>query len=63
VILRPVNRGIPLFAAFSKLTYVLFWFILLLDLFGALRLLGGAGFSTHQINGIKRCRTLFLYSA
>jgi len=43
VILRPVNRGIALFAAFSKLTYVLFWFILLLDLFGALRLLRGAG--------------------
>jgi hypothetical protein len=31
------------FAAFSKLTSVLFWFILLLDLFGAQRLLGGAG--------------------
>ena len=43
VILRPVNRGMALFAAFSKLTYALFWFILVLDLFGALRLLGGGG--------------------
>ena len=43
VILRPVNRGIALFAAFSKLTYVFLWFVLLLDLFGALRLLGGPG--------------------
>jgi hypothetical protein len=43
VILRPVNRGMALFAAFSKLTYAVFWFIVLLDLFGALRLLGGAG--------------------
>jgi hypothetical protein len=43
VILRPVNRGIALFAAFSKLTYVFFWFIFLLNLFGTLRLLGGAG--------------------
>jgi hypothetical protein len=32
-----------LFAAFSKLTYALFWFIFVLDLFGALRLLGGGG--------------------
>jgi hypothetical protein len=43
VILRPVNRGIALFAAFSKLIYAVFWFILLLDLFGALRLLADAG--------------------
>ena len=43
VILRPVNRGMALFAAFSKLTYAIFWFILVLDLFGALRLLGGGG--------------------
>ena len=40
VILRPVSRGISLFAAFSKLIYVLFWFVFLLDLFGVLRLLG-----------------------
>ena len=43
VILRPLNRGIALFAAFSKLMYSLFWFILLLYLFDALRLLGGSG--------------------
>jgi hypothetical protein len=43
VILRPVNRGMALFAAFAKLTYAVFWFIVLLDLFGVLRLLGGAG--------------------
>jgi hypothetical protein len=41
VILRPVSRGIALFAAFSKLIYVFFWFVLLMDLFGALRLMGG----------------------
>jgi len=43
VILRQVNRGIALFAAFSRLLYVFFWFILVLDLFCALRLMGGAG--------------------
>lgn len=43
VILRPVNRGMALFAVFSKLIYSLFWFILLLYLFDALRLLAGGG--------------------
>jgi hypothetical protein len=43
VILRPVNRGVALIAAFSKITYAVFWFVVLLDLFGALRLMGGAG--------------------
>ena len=42
VILRPVNRGVALFAAFSKLIYVAFWFIVQLEVFGALRLLAGA---------------------
>jgi hypothetical protein len=43
VILRPVNRGIALFAAFSSAIYVVFWFIVLQDVFGALRLLGNTG--------------------
>ncbi len=43
VILRPVNRGMAILAAFCKLTYVLFWFIMLLDLLSALRLLEGTG--------------------
>lgn len=43
VILRPVNRGIALFAASSMLTYVFLWFVFMLDLFGALRVLAGAG--------------------
>ncbi len=43
VILRPVNRGISLFAASAKLTYAFFWFISLLCVLGALHTLGGAG--------------------
>jgi hypothetical protein len=43
VILRQVNRGIALFAAFSRLIYVFFWFVLVLYIFYALRLVGGAG--------------------
>lgn len=43
MILRAANPGLALFAAFSKLIYVVFWFIVLLDTFAALRVLGGAG--------------------
>jgi hypothetical protein len=43
VILLQVNRGIALFAAFSRLIYVFFWFVLVLYIFYALRLVGGAG--------------------
>ena len=43
VILRPVSQGLSMLAAFCKLTYLVFWFVVLLDLFGVLRLLGSAG--------------------
>lgn len=43
VILRPVNRGMALFAACSKLIYAVFWCIAQLEVFGALQLLAGPG--------------------
>jgi hypothetical protein len=43
VLLRPVNRGMALFAAFSRVIYAVFWFIFILDMLGALRFLAGAG--------------------
>lgn len=43
VILRPISRGMALFAAFSKLIYLVFWFFLVLDIFSSLRLLGATG--------------------
>jgi hypothetical protein len=43
VLLRPVNRGIALCAAFSRVIYAAFWFIFIMDMVGALRFLGGAG--------------------
>ena len=53
MILRPISRGVALFAACSKLIYVFFWFVVLLNLFGALRLLGSAGsLQTFGPNGI-----------
>jgi hypothetical protein len=43
VLLRPVNRGMALCAAFSRVIYAVFWFIFILDMLGALRFLVGAG--------------------
>jgi hypothetical protein len=37
VLLRPVNRGMALCAAFSRAIYAVFWFIFILDMLGALR--------------------------
>ncbi|MFZ0393177.1 MAG: DUF4386 domain-containing protein [Terracidiphilus sp.] len=43
VLLRPVNRGMALCAAFSRVIYAVFWFIFILYMLGALRFLAGAG--------------------
>jgi hypothetical protein len=42
VILRPIARGIALFAAFVRLAYVFLWFVQILDTFSALRLMGNS---------------------
>ena len=39
VLLRSVNRGIALFAAFSRLMYVAMWFVQVLGSFSALRIM------------------------
>jgi hypothetical protein len=44
VILRPVNRGLALLAALWRLVYALIWVLMTLNLFEALRLLGGANY-------------------
>jgi len=43
VLLRPVNRGMALCAAISRVIYTVFWFIFILYMLGALRFLAGAG--------------------
>jgi hypothetical protein len=64
VILRPVNRGVALFAAFSKVIYVVFWFIVLLDVFAALRSLGAAGpLRTLGVDGLATLAGLQLDSS
>lgn len=44
VILKPVNRGLALLAAFWRLTWVLMWLVMTLQLFDALRLLASADY-------------------
>ncbi len=44
VILKPVNRGLALLAAFWRLVYALMWVRMTLNLFDALRLLSGADY-------------------
>ena len=44
VILKPVNRGLALLAAFWRLVYALMWVQMTLNLFEALRLLRGADY-------------------
>ena len=44
VILKPVNWGLALLAAFGRLVYALMWVLMTLNLFEALRLLSGADY-------------------
>jgi len=41
VMLRPIGRGLAFFAALTRLVYVVVWFIGLMDLFNALRIMTG----------------------
>jgi len=58
VILKPVNRGLALAAAFFRLIYALMWGIMALNTFSALRLLGDASylpvFEADQLQTLSR---------
>jgi len=56
VILKPVNRGLALLAAFWRLVWVLMWLTMTLHLFDALRLLSGADYL--QALGAERLQAL-----
>jgi hypothetical protein len=56
VILKPVNRGLALLAAFWRLVWVLMWLAMTLNLFDALRLLSSADYS-HAL-GAERVQAL-----
>jgi xanthine/uracil permease len=56
VVLRPVNRGSALFAAFSRLVYVAMWFVQVLGSFSAVRIMDGEGplraFESKQLQAL-----------
>jgi xanthine/uracil permease len=56
VVLRPVNRGLALFAALSRLLYVAMWFVQVLGSFSALHIMGGEGplqtFESKQLQAL-----------
>ena len=58
VILKPVNRGLALLAAFWRLVWVLMWLVMTLNLFDALRLLSGAdhlqAFEAERLQALAR---------
>jgi len=60
VILKPVNKNFALAAAFTRFVYASIWAIVALNTFGALRLLGDAGFlkafETDQLQALSRLR-------
>ena len=56
VILKPVNRGLALLAAFWRFVWVLMWLAMTLNLFNALRLLNGADYL--QALGAERVQAL-----
>ena len=58
VILKPVNKGLALLAAFWRLVWVLIWLVMTLNLFDALRLLSGAeylrAFEAERLQALAR---------
>ena len=58
VILKPVNPGLALVGALSRLVFALLWLLWPLNLFGALRLLSGAnylqGFEQDRLEALAR---------
>jgi Domain of unknown function (DUF4386) len=56
VILKPVNQGLALLAAFWRLVWVLMWLVMTLNHFDALRLLSGTDYS--QALGAERLQAL-----
>lgn len=57
-ILKPVNRGLALLAAFFRLAYALMWVMIGLEMFGVLRVLSGAaylqGFEADRLQALAR---------
>jgi hypothetical protein len=59
-VLKPVDRGLALAAAFCRLLYAAVWIYVALDMLGAMRLLGGSPYlhvlATDQLQALARAR-------
>jgi hypothetical protein len=61
VILKPVNRGLALFAAFGRLVYALMWVLMTVNLFDALRLMRLASeVQSSEMNGLQELAAFYL---
>ena len=61
VILRPVNRGLALFAALGRLVYALMWVLMTVNLFDALRLMRRASeVQSWETNGLLELAIFYL---
>jgi hypothetical protein len=61
VILKPVNRGLALLAAFWNLVYVMMWLLMTLNLFDAMRLIRGADYlQVFDAERLQALATLYL---
>jgi hypothetical protein len=61
LILRPVNRGLALFAALGRLVYALMWVLMTVNLFDALRLMRRANeVQSSEMNGLQELAAFYL---
>jgi hypothetical protein len=61
VILKPVNRGLALFAALGRLVYALMWVLMTVNLFDALRLMRRASeVQSSEMYGLQELATFYL---
>lgn len=64
VVLKPVNRNLALVAAFCRLVYALMWVVTILNMLGALRLLGDATYlGVFEVNQLQALARLQLASS
>jgi len=63
VILKPVSQGLALLAALWRLVWVLMWLVMTLNLFDALRILGGADYSqAFEAERLQALASLYLHA-
>ena len=52
VVLRPISRGLALFATFSRLAYACMWFVMLMHQLGVLRVMSGTALPDFDVERV-----------